>query len=164
MERNREECAGRMPRFRPPLAGCVARDRHYAAALEGEYVDAFSSIAANIYRSLILSERDRGTSDTYEWIAQEKLEAFRTLGELILALGGDAALRQYRRPQRGGCGTGAEGYLRACRTECERSIDRYETLMGRTGDRVVRSVIAGLLAGERRIMEKLTRLESEKYC
>lgn len=163
MERSREDCVGRVPRFRPPLSGCVARDRHYAAALEGAYVDAFSAIAANIYRSLILLEHDRGMSDTYEWIAQEKLEAFRTLGELILALGGDAALCRYQRPRRGG-GTGDEGYLCACRAECARSIDRYETLMGRTGDRVVRSVIAGLLAGERRIMEKLARSESEKYC
>ncbi|MBQ9784876.1 MAG: hypothetical protein IJW29_05200 [Clostridia bacterium] len=163
MEQKRENCTCRAPRFRPRLEGCVARDRHMAAALEVCYVDAFASVAANVYRSLVTAEADRGLSETYEWIAEEALEEFRTLGELILALGGDAMLRQSRRVRP--CASSSDTrFLRACRAECERSIDRYETLMSRTGDRVVRSVLAGLLSGQRRIAEKIMRLDSEKSC
>ncbi len=85
MELKREE---RAPRFRPRLEGCVARDRHFASLLEGSYADTFASIAANIYRSLAVEACDGGLSELYEWIAVEELETFRTLGELIMALGG----------------------------------------------------------------------------
>ncbi len=163
MESKREACMGHTPRFRPRLEGCVARDRHMAAMLDACYIDAFSSVAANIYRSLVSAECDRGLSELYEWIAEEELEAFRTLGELILALGGDAMLRQSRRMRP--CGVPSDTrFLRVCCAECERNIDRYETLMSRTGDRVVRSIMAKLLSGERRIMEKLMRAEEEKSC
>ena len=159
MESKHEE---RVPRFRPRLEGCVARDRHFAALLGGCYTDAFASVAGNIYRSLVVTG-DSGLSELYEWVAVEELESFRTLGELILALGGDASGLQSRRirpwsSQSDPC------FLRVCYAECERNVDRYETLMSRTGDRVVRSVMAKLLSSERRIMEKLMRIEQEKSC
>lgn len=160
MELKREE---RAPRFRPRLEGCVARDRHFASLLEGSYADTFASIAANIYRSLAVETCDGGLSELYEWIAVEELETFRTLGELIMALGGDAAGLRSRR-MRPWAAQSDPCFLRACYAECERNVDRYETLMSRTGDRVVRSVMAKLLSSERRIMEKLMRAEQEKSC
>ena len=154
---NREEGMGRPMRFRPRLEGCVAKDRHFAAALEGCYVETFSTIAANIYRSLLTAGKDQTLSDLLDWVATEEVESFRLLGELILALGGDAAIRQMRRV-RGAGGEPCACFLRECCAERRRLIDRYETLMSRTGDRVVRSILAKLLSGERRMLERLEGL------
>ena len=150
-----ESNPGRTPRFRPPMEGCVARDRRLANAVKICYVDTFASIAANIYRSLVSLSRDRRAADLFDSIAEEELEHFRLLGELILALGGDAVLRGSRGTCVGGKAEGDAGEFLA--DECDvrqRNIDRYETLMGRTGDRVVRSVLAKLLSSERRILER----------
>lgn len=145
------------PRFRPPLAGCVARDFGMANALKSCYIEAFSMIAANIYRSLRCAERDRTLSELFEAIAVEELEKFRLLGELIIALGGDGELRSCRRRTGGYALRGEEAnvFLEESLAERKRNIDRYETLMSKTGDRVVRSVLAKLLSGERRILDRL---------
>lgn len=161
MDTNREECRGRMLRFRPRLEGCVARDRHFANLLEGCYVDAFSSVAANIYRSLVVQTEDAALSELYDEVAEEELETFRLLGELIMALGGDATLCRVRR-MRSSCGQNS--FLRECCSERMRNVDRYESLMGGTDDRVVRSVMAKLLASERRLLEKLRQKGGEKDC
>lgn len=150
-----ESNPSRAPRFRPPMEGCVARDRRLANAVKICYIDTFASIAANIYRSLVSLSRDRRAADLFDSIAEEELEHFRLLGELILALGGDAALRGARGTCMGGTGHGDAAEFLS--DECEirqRNIDRYETLMARTGDRVVRSVLAKLLSSERRILER----------
>lgn len=160
MESNREVEMKRAARFRPRLEGCVARDRYFAGVLEGCYIDAFSAVAANIYRSLVSEKHDKGLAELYEWIAVETLESFRLLGELIMALGGEGALRQTRRVRAGA----TNSFLTECRAERERNIDRYETLMSRTGDRVVRSIMAKLLAAERRMLEKLSFFADEKSC
>ena len=145
------------PPFRPRLAGCVARDVAMATILKSCYVEAFSRIAANIYRSLRCAERERTLAEIFECAAEEDLEQFRRLGELILALGGDAELRGVR--GRRSCQMrfvdDVQDFLEAGIAERSQSIDRYETLMARTGDRVVRSVLAGLLSGERRILDRL---------
>ena len=145
------------PRFRPPLEGCVARDFAMANALKSCYIEAFGMIAANIYRSLRCAERERTLSDTFEALAVEELETFRLLGELIVALGGDAELRSYRRRSGAYAPVGEEAhvFLEEGLAERKRNIDRYETLMGQTGDRVVRSVLARLVSRERRMLERL---------
>ena len=145
------------PPFRPRLTGCVARDVVMATILKSCYVEAFSRIAANIFRSLRCAERERTLSEIFERAAEEDLEQFRRLGELILALGGDAELRgvRSRRSCQVRCEDNVQDFLEAGISERSQSIDRYETLMARTGDRVVRSVLAGLLSGERRILDRL---------
>ena len=90
----------RTPRFRPPLIGCVARDRQLALSLGSCYTDTFTSIAAQIYRSLVTSERDRVLSDLFDRMAEEELEQFRLLGELIVALGGEGIPRASGRTSR----------------------------------------------------------------
>ncbi|MBQ7335122.1 MAG: ferritin-like domain-containing protein [Clostridia bacterium] len=152
----------RPPRFRPPLEGCVAKDRYLSRALESCYIDSFASIAANIYRSLTNAGRDRTAADAFDAIATEELENFRTLGELILALGGELSFGIGTRG-RGRSGMRYEtdpvrAALQSAQAERQRNIDRYETLMSRTGDRVVRSVLAGLLSSERRMYERLNAL------
>lgn len=158
MEGNKEMGAVRAPRFRPRLEGCVAKDRQFAAALGSCYVEVFSSIAANVYRSLVTAGEDRELSSVLDWVASEETEAFRLLGELILALGGDATLRQVRRARTPTADVCAS-FCRACCAERRWLIDRYETLMSRTGDRVVRSIMTKLLSSERRMLERLEGLE-----
>ena len=155
----------RAPRFRPPLIGCVARDRQLAIALGGCYTDSFLSIGALIWRSLVCEREDRRLSDLFDRMATEALEQFRTLGELIVALGGDGAVRSGKCGFRGGVRErgGAEA-IAACIGEMRSRIDRYETLMGRTGDRVVRSVISKLLSAERRMISELESFECDKSC
>lgn len=155
MSFERESDSIRVPRFRPPMEGCVAKDRRLANAFKICYIDTFASIAANIYRSLVCLGHDRRAAELFDCIAEEDLEHFRLLGELILALGGDASMRGVR----GGCtgGTGQDDtaafLVDVCR-ERRCNIDRYQTLMGKTGDRVVRSVLTKLLSSEQRIVEK----------
>ena len=141
--------------FRPRLEGCVAKDRRFASMLEICYVECFASIAANIYRSLIASHKERALGEAFEWIAQEELEELRLLGELILALGGNAELRHVRLRSHSARACGTTTYVEECRNERMRDIDRYETLMSRTGDRVVRSLMAKLLSVQRRMLDRL---------
>ena len=85
------------------------------------------------------------------------MEQFRLLGELLMALGGDAAIRGFGRQgyRRRAMPTPMESILAECIAERTRNIDRYETLMSRTGDRVVRSIFAKLLSGERMMRGRL---------
>ena len=150
------------PPFRPSLGGCVGRDARLASAVYTCSMEAFVSISDNVYRSLICRDCDTELSDLFEELAQADLELFRTLGELFLALGG------------GG------GQKRLCHTSCKRScvsahrqdslvqsalwerrrnIDCFETLMGRTEDRVVRSVFSKLLSSEQLLCRRL-----EVFC
>lgn len=158
----------RPPRFRPPLVGCVARDRQLALLLGSCYTDTFASIAAQIYRSLVTMERDRVLSDLFDRMATEELEQLRILGELIVALGGDGLPRSSGRTSHAanrvdGANVSAS-LLSSCIAEKRRCIDRYETLMSRTGDRVVRSVIAKLLSGERRMLSVMTDYMKDHSC
>ena len=163
MDLYHEEHRGRCARFRPRLEGCVARDRQLAQNLQACYVDSFAFIAANVYRSLTVAEEDRSLCELFEWMAEESLEEFRLLGELILALGGSAALTRVRCrsggvPMRAPTVSLAEEAVR----ELQKNIDRYETLMSRTGDRVVRSILAKLLSGQRRMLDRLQRTMMDK--
>ena len=150
--------------FRPPLLGCVAQDSFMANALKSCYIETFSLIAANIYRSLRCAERERALSDVFERAAAEDLERFRRVGELIMALGGDAELRTVRTKR---CfsarGEELHVFLEEGIRERQRAIDRYETLMSKTGDRVVRSILSSLLSGERRVLDQLLE-QCDRNC
>lgn len=152
-----EDTCKRVPRFRPTLEGCVAKDLHLVGAVERCYVDAFASIAACVYRSLVTENVNRAFSNLFEELAEEDMEQFRLLGELLMALGGDAAIRGFGR--QGDCRRArqmpVESILAECIAQRTRNIDRYETLMSRTGDRVVRSIFAKLLSGERMMRGRL---------
>ena len=161
-----ETNAKRPPRFRPPLIGCVARDRQLAIALGGCYTDSFLTIGAQIWRSLSCESEDRRLSDLFDRMATEALEQFRTLGELIAALGGDGMVRLGKCGTRGGSTrerNGAE-MIAAAIGEKRCCVDRYETLMSRTGDRVVRSVLSRLIFAERKMISELEGFACEKTC
>ena len=163
MDLYNEEQRGRCARFRPRLEGCVARDRQLSQGLQGCYVESFAFIAASVYRSLVVAEENRVLCELFEWMAEESLEEFRLLGELILALGGDAEITRLRvRPC--GMASRSSGASLVEETACRlrKNIDRYETLMSHTGDRVVRSILAKLLSGQRRMLDRLQRVTSDK--
>ena len=168
MNSNHEPNQGGAPRFRPPLVGCVAHDRQLASALGVCYAESYASIARQIHRSLASASSDRILSDLLCRMAYEELEQMRTLGELIVALGGNAAPPTVGGKKMCSClqvrdRDVCEAIRRACMEERRVQIDRYETLMSRTGDRVVRSVIAGLLSEERRMLGMLMRTEETSF-
>ena len=101
-------------------------------------------------------------SELFEELARHSLEQFRLIGELLIALGGENAalgLRTQGRKQPYREDTLPRDAITDAMEESRRSVDRYETLMSRTGDRVVRSVFAKLLGEERRAMLLITRFD-----
>ncbi len=146
------------PPFRPSLRGCVGRDARLAAAIYTCCSEAFFSISDNIYRSLICRDCDTALSDLFEELAQADLERFRTLGELFFALSDTNGQKTPRYPyhKRSSCASrNQDSPALAALWERRRNIDCYETLMGRTEDRVVRSVFSKLLSTERLLCRRL---------
>ena len=149
------------PPFRPSLRGCVGRDARLAAAIYTCCSEAFFSISDNIYRSLICRDSDTALSDFFEELAQTDLEHFRLLGELFYALGGDDGQKTPHYPyyKRAACHSRKQDSpALAALWERHRNVDCYETLMGRTEDRVVRSVFSKLLSCEHILCRRLEEL------
>ena len=152
------------PPFRPSLRGCVGRDARLAASVYTCCSEAFFSISDNIYRSLSYKDTNNTLCDLFEDLAQADLERFRTLGELFLALSGAESQRTWRSPY-------CKRSSRPCSNqesptltvlwERRRNIDCFETLMGRTEDRVVRSVFSKILANERLLCRRLEAICKE---
>ena len=156
--------SNRPSRFRPPLEGCVARDYRLATVVQRCYLQALVSIANHIYRSLILRGNAREVSELLEELAERTLEDFRTLGELLLALGGDAQIHRSARFSGVNCAcreSSKEECLRETLEELQDCIDSYETVMGKTADRVVRSVFAALIGEKQRWYERIERFYME---
>ena len=149
------------PPFRPSLRGCVGRDARLAAAVYTCSAEAFFSISDNIYRSLICKDCDVSLSDLFNELAEADLERFRLLEELFLALSDNKKLQTpyYPSRKRAPLPTHSQDSLAlAALWERRRNIDCFETLMGRTEDRVVRSVFSKILSTERHLYRKLEPL------
>ena len=149
------------PPFRPSLRGCVSRDARLAASIYTCCANAFFSISDNIYRSLISKDIDTALADLFEEIAEKDLEQFRTLDELFLALS-DADVRKTPRSPNFKRSTSPlrcqDSLVTTALWERRRNIDCFETLMGHTEDRVVRSVFSKLLADERLLCRRLEQI------
>ncbi len=149
------------PPFRPSLRGCVCRDARLAASLYTCCSDAIFSISDNIYRSLILKDTDTALSDLFGELAEKDLERFRLLSELFLALSDADGHKTpcYPLRKRTSCtARSQDSPALVALWERRRNIDCYETLMGRTEDRVVRSVFSKLLSTERLLCSRLERM------
>ena len=148
----------RIPSFQPQFCGCVAHDPKMARAVAELYAEELYAISAYTYRSLLC---DR--SDLFSDISKDEMRHFRMLGELILALGGNPMIRTQLRVdgyelERGSTclsGRSCTQMLHDSIREEKRTIDRYQTLMGCTTDRIVRSVLAGLVDDEQKHVEWL---------
>ncbi len=152
------------PPFRPSLRGCVGRDARLATAVYTCSTQAFWSISDNIYRSLICRDCDTALSDLFEELAEQDLERFRLLGELFLALGESDKQKTPCYPWRKRTSASARNQgspATAALWERRRNVDCFETLMGRTEDRVVRSVFSKILSVERLLCRKLESVCSE---
>lgn len=151
------------PPFRPALRGCVAKDMRLARAVQECYAHALYKVAADTYRSLLCEGVDETACELFDCIAVDEAEQFRLLGELIVALGGNPVLQTGIRvePVEISCRKDVHGnravlhMLRESAREEHTAIDRLETLMSRTQDRVVRSLIAYILTNEQRHAERL---------
>ncbi len=152
-----------VPSFRPNLAGCVAKDARFAQMLEEVYAEELASVAADTYRSLLLEAEGGRLCEMFDRFAMEEIAHLRLVGELCVALGRFPMLRAQIRidPRRLGgdsegiTGKGLESILTEALREENRSVDRYQTLMGKTQDRVVRSTLAYLAEEEQRHAEEI---------
>lgn len=148
------------PPFRPALRGCVGRDRRLAASVYTCCSEAFFGISDNIYRSLALSNADSALADLFEELAEQDLERLRLLEELYFALlaGEEQDAPRCPRFKRTACPAyGQDPPALVALWERRRNIDCFETLMGRTEDRVVHSVFSKLLTAERVFCRRLEK-------
>lgn len=148
-----ENRSDKAPRFRPALVGCVAKDLALCRILCGMWADTLSSFRCNLEGSLFLLPTDRDSGEALYRDAMEMAEELRNLGELIVALGG-RTLAETVGGRKHRCRTGEDYFTFAVKDKMRR-VDLYETLMSRTGDRVVRSVIAGLISSQRKSVRSL---------
>ena len=152
------------PPFRPSLRGCVGRDTRLAAAVYTCAVEAFFSISDNIYRSLVCKDCDTSLSDLFNELAETDLERFRLLEELFLALNDNKKLQTPCYPSRKRAPLSHHTQASFARTalwERRRTVDCFETLLGRTEDRVVRSVFSKILSTEHHLCRKLESFSKE---
>lgn len=154
--------------FRPNLNGCVAKDPRLARATEECYREELASSAAYTYRSLLTESENPILADRMDDFAVEDAEHFRMLGKLILALGCDPSVRARifvggdpRRP----CSPLSIA-TDALRQEQEQ-IDRLQTLLGKSVDRVVRSLLSYILADHSRrisFLEEMARSQKTEMA
>ncbi len=139
--------------------GCVARDIHMARMLQGCYQGELVAIAAYLCRSRQAEHCDRALSELFDELAHEEIAHFRLVGELIAALGGvpavqaEVCIKPVCVPREKLAAVLVQRSLRQLRS----MTDAYQTAMGQTGDRVVRSLLSGLTANLHRQTEILKK-------
>ena len=142
------------PVFRPRPEGCVGRDPRLAAELNEVLCYCIYTVAANTYRAMVCGKADSAIGEMLEMIAADGIGHFHVLGDLILALGGQPGVRANVFVEPISLPTEENGTarkyalrkaLRSSREENRRATDLLQSLMGRTEDRVVRSILSGLL-------------------
>lgn len=150
-------------RFHPSLSGCVAKDGRMAHALEGCYLDALYETAAQSYRAVLCEESDGELSALFAGLGEDALWRFRLIGSLIREMGANPTVRAQLRVDayepNGICHEielrERERMIRDAIREKKREVDRMESLMGKTQDGVVRSLLATLVGEARRNAERL---------
>ncbi len=139
--------------------GCVARDIHMARMLQGCYQGELFAIAAYLCRSRQAEHCDRALSELLDEVAREEITHFRLVGELIVALGGvpvvqaEVCIKPVCAPREKLAAVLVQQSLRQL---CAMT-DAYQTAMGQTGDRVVRSLLSGIVADLHRRTEVLKK-------
>ncbi len=127
--------------FRPQLCGVVGKDLALSREAAHLFCELCASVGARMEESVTLPSCESEARERLFSIGREGLEEARLLGELAVALGARGRARR--------CAS-AEEVLRRARKETRRRIEIYETMMGCTADRVVRSVLSRLILMARR--------------
>ena len=142
------------PIFRPQLEGCVGRDPRLANEANEALCYFLYAIAANTNRGAICKKIDASSEEVTEMIASDATEHFQIFGDLISALGGQPAVHARIvvesipvPPEENAAARKhtVKRVLHAAREENRRATDLLQSLMGHTQDRVVRSVLSGIL-------------------
>ena len=140
-----------------------SRDRRPLRLLEECYRAELCGVAAYTYRSLITEEVSGELSAAMDRIAVDEMEHFRLMGALIRSLGGNPSISvrvqnepysfEQLSPQK------AEAtlvrMLREALREEQEEIDRYQTALAHTEDRILRSFLCQVIADEERHAAKL---------
>ena len=139
------------------------KDPRLARRLEESYRAELSATASYTYRSMMTEPISKELSDALDQIAVDEMEHFRLLGLLIVSLGGNPTLCTSVHTDRMELNTEDERKLSVSVTcmlsdairEERAEIDRYQTLMARTQDRIVRSFLCQMIADEERHVARL---------
>lgn len=126
--------------FRPQLCGVVGKDMALSRELSLLFRELIASVGARMEESVTLPPCESEAREALYSIGRKGLEEARMLGDLAVALG---------TPRRGRAPS-AEAAITRAHKETRHRIEVYETLMGRTSDRVVRSVLSRLILAARR--------------
>ena len=152
--------------FHPIPKGCMAKDQRFARALESLYINELTAMAQASYWGMLCEGSSRRMADQFYEQMNNAIAHFRLLGEMILALGGNPAVRCQIRvealPIQGedDCPDEICARVLVCAVRWQkRSIDLYQTLLGRTEDRVARSLLLQLLSVQERYLRHLERVQ-----
>ena len=135
-----------------------SRDLRIARLLEDCYRAELGAVAAYTYRSLVTEPRSRELADLFDRIAVDETEHFLLLGRLICALGGDPVIQT--RVHTVSLAREAREEKMLCTALCEEraEVDRYQTVMGRVEDRIVRSFLSQIISDEERHIREMQKM------
>ena len=162
-----QDMNGRRDRlYRESACKMPTKDRRPIRFLEECYRAELCAVAAYTYRSLITERISGELSAALDRIAVDEMEHFRLVGALIRSLGGNPCLRVHVQnepycfeelsPQKAEI-TLVRMLKEALREEQE-EIDRYQTAMAHTEDRILRSFLCQIISDEERHAAKLREL------
>ena len=146
------------PHHTGPMRPVACRDSRPLALMEDCYRAELSSVAAYTYRSLVTEGISGELSALLDRIAVDECEHFRLVGSLIVSMGGNPIIRSrvQTEPYDFGGLSPQKTEITICRMlrealqEEREEIERYQTVMGRTDDRILRSFLAQIIADEER--------------
>ena len=146
------------------LRGVARQDPAFALLLLPAYQEALGAVASYTYRSLLSGERSQELSTLFDRMATDALEQFQTLGELIVALGGNPVIYTPPGSEAAVLPSGPltderlRQFVQDSIREERRAVEDCETLLGKTDDRVVRSVLLQTVREKQFRLHTLTAL------
>ena len=153
-----QEASERHPRFSREARRMPCRDPHPISLLEDCYRAELSAVAAYTYRSLVTEPLSGELSALLDRIAVDESEHFRLIGSLIVSLGGNPIVRARVQTEPYDFDGMTEQkteitlsrMLREAMVEEREAVDRYQTVLARTEDRILRSFLVQIIADEER--------------
>lgn len=148
---------------RVTLEGRIRRDPALARLTEPVLAEELEAISSYLYRAAVSEYATPELSGLFESIALDEMEHFRLLERLILALGGNPAIRLNLRNAairmkdlRAYADRGEPtAMIRQSIREEEKGIGRYEEIVAHSDDPMVRSLLLGIVSEEREHIARL---------